>query len=111
MKLTHRQRQLFRMLANARRPSGRQGEPGPALLRELDRVAALRFAETGDDGDGLVRWPAKERRDLTGKECAAALSLLKSPDALRWTKKWCYGDPEAKFMLADLMEQLQRGST
>jgi hypothetical protein len=37
MKLTHPQRQLFRMLANARHPSGRQGHLGPLLLTAKDR--------------------------------------------------------------------------
>jgi hypothetical protein len=110
MRLTHPQRQAFRMLANARRPSGRQGEMGPLLLSDRARKVAFRLADIGDDGAGPVRWPAKERRDLTTKECGAGLSLLESRNALRWSKKWCYGDPEAKFVIADLMAGLERGA-
>ena len=110
MKLTHQQRQSFRMLANARRPSGRQGEMGPLLLSDRARKVAFRLADIGEDGAGAVRWPAKERRDLTAAECNAALSLLESRNALRWSKRWCYGDPEAKFMIADLMVRLERGA-
>jgi hypothetical protein len=94
MRLTHQQRQVFRMLANARRPSGRQGEAGPPLLSDRARKLASRLAEIGEDGAGPLTWPANERRDLTAAECNAGLSLLESPDALRWSKKWCYGDPE-----------------
>jgi hypothetical protein len=88
MRLTHEQRQVFRMLANARRPSGRQGE----------------------DGTGPLTWRAKEHRDLTAKECGAGLSLLKSRNAVGWSKKWSYGDPEAKFVIADLMARLEQGA-
>lgn len=98
------------MMANARRPSGRQGEMGPLLLSDRVRKLALRLAGLGDDGSGPLNWPAKERRDLTAKECGAALSLLKSQDALRWSKKWSYGDPTAKFVIADLMDRLERGA-
>jgi hypothetical protein len=37
MRLTHEERQVFRMLASARRPSGRQGEMGPLLLSDRAR--------------------------------------------------------------------------
>jgi hypothetical protein len=110
MRLTHEERQVFRMLANARRPSGRQGEMGPVLLSDRARKLAFQLAGIGDDGDGRLSWPAKERRDLTAKECNAALSLLESRDVLRWSKKWCYGDPAAKFVVADLMDRLERGA-
>jgi hypothetical protein len=110
MRPTHEERQVFRMLANARRPSGRQGEIGPVLLSERARKLALRLAAIGDDGSGPLKWPAKERRDLTAKECGAGLSLLKSRNALRWSKKWSYGDPAAKFVIADLMDRLEWGA-
>jgi hypothetical protein len=48
----------------------------------------------------------------TGSDCRrvhAGLSLL-SRNALRWSKKWCYGDPEAKFVIADLMATLEQGA-
>jgi hypothetical protein len=109
MKLTHEQRQVFRMLANARRPSGRQGEAGPLLLSDRARKLAFRLAGIGEDGTGPLTWPAKERRHLTTKECGAGLSVLKSQHALRWSKKWSYGDPEAKFVIADLMARLEQG--
>jgi hypothetical protein len=110
MKLTHEQRQVFRMLANARRPSGRQGEAGPLLLSDRARKLAFRLAGIGEDGTGPLTWPAKERRHLTTKECGAGLSVLKSQQALRWSKKWSYGDPEAKFVIADLMARLEQGA-
>ena len=78
MRLTHEERQVFRMLANARRPSGRQGEMGPVLLSERARKIALRLADIGEEGAGPLKWPAKEQRDLTAKECDAGLSLLES---------------------------------
>lgn len=108
--MTHEQRQVFRMLANARRPSGRQGEMGPVLLSERARKLAFRLAGIGDDAAGPLAWPAKEQRDLSAAECNAALSLLESRDVLRWSKKWCYGDPAAKFVIADLMAGLERGA-
>ena len=43
MKSTHSQRQIFRMLADARRPSGRQGHLGPLLLTAKDRKVAFRL--------------------------------------------------------------------
>ena len=98
------------MLANARRPSGRQGETGPLLLSDRARKLAFRLADIGEDGTGPLTWPAKERRHLTTKECGAGLSVLKSQDALRWSKKWSYGDPEAKFVIADLMARLSKGA-
>jgi len=110
MRLTHEERQVFRMLANARRPSGRQGEMGPVLLSDRARKLAFRLAGIGEDGAGPLAWPAKEQRDLTAKECNAALSLLESRNALRWSKKWCYGDPAAKFVISDLMVKLERGA-
>jgi hypothetical protein len=106
MRLTHEERQVFRMLANARRPSGRQGEMGLLLLSDRARKLAFRLADTGEDGTGPLNWPAKARRDLTPKECGAGLSLLESRDALRWSKKWSYGDPAARFVIADLMARL-----
>jgi hypothetical protein len=108
--MTHEERQVFRMLANARPPSGRQGEMGPVLLSERARKLAFQLADIGDNRAGPLSWPAKEQRDLTAKECGAGLSLLESRDALRWSKKWCYGDPEAKFVLYDLMDRLERGA-
>jgi len=110
MRLTHEERQVFRMLANARRPSGRQGEMGPVLLNGRARKLAFRLAEIGDNGAGPLTWPAQEVRDLTAKECNAGLSLLESRDALRWSKKWSYGDPAAKFVIADLTARLERGA-
>ena len=98
------------MLASARRPSGRQGAMGPLLLSERARKLAFRLADIGDDRAGPLSWPAKERRDLTAKECGVGLSLLESRDALRWSKKWSYGDPAAKFVIADLMDRLERGA-
>lgn len=98
------------MLANARRTSGRQGEMGPLLLSDRARKLAFRLADIGDDGAGPLNWPAKERRDLTVTECNAGLSLLESRDVLRWSKKWSYGDPAAKFVIADLMARLERGA-
>jgi hypothetical protein len=49
MRLTHEQRQVFRMLANARRPSGRSGTLGPLLLSERRRKLALRLAGIGEE--------------------------------------------------------------
>ena len=43
MKSTHSHRQIFRMLADARRPSGRQGHLGPLLLTAKDRKVAFRL--------------------------------------------------------------------
>lgn len=77
MRLTHPQRQLFRMLANARRPSGRQGVARP-LLGNKDRKLAFRLAGIDEDEAELIRWRAKEPRDLTAQECLAGLWLLES---------------------------------
>jgi hypothetical protein len=82
---------------------------GPVLLSQRARKLALRLAGIGDDGSGPLNWPAKERRNLTAKECGAGRSLLGSRNALRWSKKWSYGDPAAKFVIADLMARLERG--
>jgi hypothetical protein len=80
------------------------------MLSDRARKVAFRLSEIGEDGAGPLTWRAKESRDLTAKECGAGLSLLESRDALRWSKKWCYGDPAAKFVLYDLMERLERGA-
>jgi len=56
VRLTHQRRQVFRMLAHARRASRRSGVLGPPLRSEQDRMLALRIAEIGDDGSGLIRW-------------------------------------------------------
>jgi hypothetical protein len=106
MKLTHSQRQLFRMLANARRPSGRQGVAGPLLLGNEDRELAFRLAEVGENEVELHRWPAKEPRNLTAQECLAGLWLLESKAVGRWLKGWSYGDPAGRARIEALIEAL-----
>jgi hypothetical protein len=111
MRLTHWQRRIFRMLANARRSSGRQGMPGPLLLSKVDRKLAARLGEIGDDGPGPLRWPAKEQRDLTASECHAGLALLESDAAQRWLPKWTRGDPEGRAKIATLIVALHQGTS
>jgi hypothetical protein len=96
MKLTHSQRQLFHMLAIARRPSSRQGVTGSLLLGNEDRELAFRLAEIG----------AKEPRNLTPQECLAGLWLLESNAVRRWLKAWSYGDPAGRARLEALIEAL-----
>jgi hypothetical protein len=79
MKLTRSQRQLFCMLANARRSSRRQGVIGPLLLVNEDRELAFRLAEIGEDEAQLLRWPAKKPRTL-----ARLRSDLSSRARLSW---------------------------
>jgi hypothetical protein len=110
MKLTHPQRQLFRMLANARRPSGRQGHPGPLLLTTNDRRVAFRLAEIGEDEAELIRWRAKEPRDLTAEECRAGLWLLESKAVQQWLRKWSYGDLEGRAKIDELASVLEDGA-
>jgi hypothetical protein len=63
MRLTHEERQVFRMLANARRPSGRQGET--SLLSERARKLAFQLADIGDNRAGPLSWPAKKQKPLS----------------------------------------------
>ena len=106
MKLTHSQRQLFRMLANARRPSGRQGVTGSLLLGNEDRELAFRLAEIGGGEAQLLRGPAKEPRSLTAQECLAGLWLLESKAVGRWLKGWTYGNPPGRARIEELIEAL-----
>ena len=106
MKLTHSQRQLFRMLANARRPSGRQGVTGPLLLGNEDRELAFRLAGIGEDEAQLLRRPAEEPRNLTAQECLAGLWLLESKAVGRWLKRWSYGNPPGRAKIEELIEAL-----
>jgi hypothetical protein len=106
MKLTHSQRQLFGMLANARRPSGRQGVTGPLLLGNEDRELAFRLAEIDEDEAELLRWPAEEPRNLTAQECLAGLWLLESKAVGRWLKGWSYGNPAGRARIEELIEAL-----
>ena len=110
MRLTHPQRQLFRMLANARRPRGRQGVAGPLLLGNKDRKLAFRLAGIDEDEAELIRWRAKEPRDLTAQECLAGLWLLESRAVGRWLRKWSYGDPEGRAKIEALIEALEDGA-
>lgn len=111
MRLTHSQRQLFRMLANARGPSGRQGKNGPPLLNDFDRMLALRLAGIGDDTTDLIRWPPSEQRDLTREECRAALALLTSESGQQWARRWCYGDSSGMAKIEALVSALKDGAS
>ena len=96
MKLTHPQRQIFRMLGNARRPSGRQGVAGPLLLGNKDRKLAFRLAGIDEDEAEPPRWRAKEPRDLAAQECLAGLWLLESRAVGRWLRKMVLQRPGAE---------------
>ena len=60
---------------------------GPLLLSDKDRKLAFRLAEIGEDEAELVRWRAKEPRELTAQECMAGLWLLESRAVGRWLRK------------------------
>ena len=94
------------MLANARRPSGRQGVTGPSLLGNEDRELAFRLAEIGEEDAELLRWPAKKPRNLTPQECLAGLWLLESKAVGRWLKGWSYGNPAGRARIEELIETL-----
>lgn len=110
LRLTHSQRQFFRMLGNAQRPSGLQGNPGPPLLSGDDRKLALRLSEIGDDRRDPPRWPARERRDLTPDECRAAIVLLEMDAVQRWFPKWARSDPEGWKKIDALIAALRRSA-
>lgn len=76
------------------------------LLGNEDRELALRLAEIGEDEGELLRWPAKEPRNLTPQECLAGLWLLESNAVRRWLKAWSYGDPAGRARLEALIEAL-----
>jgi len=107
MRLTYQEQQVFRMLANAREPSDLSGAAGPLLFDDDQRKLALRLGEIGDNSGGKIMLRAKEQRDLTSAEIEAALALLASDAAREWLRRWCHGDPTAKFMLDTLMMQLR----
>lgn len=58
----------------------------------------------------MIRWPAKDGRDLTAKECRAGLALLESKAGRQWSKKWGYGDPEEREKIAELITALEDGA-
>jgi hypothetical protein len=80
------------------------------LLSEQDRKVAFRLAEIGENGAGLISWPAKERRHLTAEECRAGLALLESEAGRQWSRKWSHGDPEGNQRIADLAAALKNGA-
>ena len=77
------------------------------MFDEETRKLAERLGEIGDNSGGKMMWRAREQRDLTRAEVDAALSLLASDAAGEWLRKWCHGDPTAKFMLDALVMQLR----
>jgi len=57
-----------------------------------DRRFAFRLGEIGEDEADLIRWRAKEPRELTAEECRAGLWLLEAKPVRQWLTKWSYGD-------------------
>jgi hypothetical protein len=73
----------------------------------VNRVSAVTIAE---DEAALIRWRAKEPRELTAQECLAGLWLLESSAVGRWLRKWSHGDPEGRARIEALIEALEDGA-
>jgi hypothetical protein len=76
------------------------------LLGNENRELAFRLAEIGEDEGELLRWPAREPRNLTPQECLAGLWLLESRAVRRWLKGWSYGNPAGRARIEALIEAL-----
>ena len=87
-----------------RTANGRFGTP-----RDLarNRKLAFRLADIGEDDADLIRWRAKEPRELTAEECRAARWLLEAKAVRQWLTKWSYGDSEGRVKIDTLIEMLE----
>ena len=80
------------------------------FVNGIDKLTASFLLKHIKDPGCRAAHLARERATGSdGRRVHAGLSL-RSRDALRWSKKWCYGDPEAKFVIADLMVTLEQGA-